>query len=124
MEQERHDIVISWSNGTLLLPERSLKTQCNTCSSAYATAAHGENIHELVQSILDEWEIPPSKVSAILTDNGSNMIAAFRPQIIESDDDVEDESDQDMESGEDAELSSLVQEFEKKNKTMKLNSMD
>ena len=74
----------------------------------------GENIRELVESILDEWEIPPSKISATLTDNGSNMIAAFRPQIIESDDDVEDESDRDMESGEDADLSSLVQEFEEK----------
>lgn len=70
----------------------------------------GENIRELVQSILDEWEIPPSKVSATLTDNGSNMVAAFRPQIIENDDDGED----DMESAEDADLPSLVEEFEEK----------
>ena len=42
------------------------------------------------------------------------MIAAFRPQIIESDDDVEDESDQDMESVEGADQSSLVLEFEEK----------
>lgn len=39
------------------------------------------------------------------------MIAAFRPQI---DEDFEDKSDQDMESGEDTDLSSLVQEFEEK----------
>jgi len=37
----------------------------------------GENIYELVESVLEEWEIPPSKISAILTDNGSNMISAF-----------------------------------------------
>ena len=37
----------------------------------------GDNIRELVESILEEWEIPPSKISATLTDNGSNMIAAF-----------------------------------------------
>ena len=42
----------------------------------------GENIRELVESVLEEWEIPPSKISAILTDNGSNMISAFRPQAI------------------------------------------
>lgn len=66
----------------------------------------GDNIHELVKSVLDEWEIPPSKISATLTDNGSNMIAAFRPQVVDGDDDVEDEGDQ--ESGEDADISSLV----------------
>jgi len=43
----------------------------------------GENIRELVESVLEEWEIPPSKISAILTDNGSNMISAFQPQAIE-----------------------------------------
>ena len=65
----------------------------------------GENIRELVQSILEEWEIPP-KICATLTDNGS--------KIFQSDDDVEHESDQDMESAEDVDLTSLVQEFEEK----------
>ena len=71
----------------------------------------GDNICEYVQSIVDEWEIPPSKISATLTDNGSNMIATSRPQVMESDDDNLSDAegdDQDMESGEDADLSSLV----------------
>ena len=73
----------------------------------------GNNIHEVVKSILDKWETPPSKISATLTDNSSNMLAAFRPQVTEGDDDSEGEGD-DMESSEDADLSSLVQEFEEK----------
>ena len=38
----------------------------------------GESIRALVQVILSEWEIPLTKVSAVLTDNGSNIIASFR----------------------------------------------
>ena len=72
-----------------------------------------DDIRELDRSVFDEWEIPPSKVSATLTDNGNNMVAAFRPQVVE-DDDVEDEGDQDQERGEDADLPSLVQGFEEK----------
>ena len=71
----------------------------------------GDNICELVESIVDEWEIPPCKISATLTDNDSNMIATFRPQVMESDDDNLSDAEgdnQDMESGEDADLSLLV----------------
>ena len=52
----------------------------------------GDNIRDLVDQVLDEWQIPLSKVSATLTDNGSNMLAAFRTQLSEDDDesDVED----------------------------------
>ena len=58
----------------------------------------GDNIRELVDQVLDEWEIPLSKVSAILTDNGSNILAAFCPQLSEVDEvnddgNVEDEED-------------------------------
>ena len=63
----------------------------------------GENIRSVVQEVLSEWEIPSSKISAVLTDNGSNMIASFRNhfQSEESENsDGEDESkDQDVDAG-------------------------
>ena len=37
-----------------------------------------DRIEELVRNVLQEWDIPIGKISAILTDNGSNMIAAFK----------------------------------------------
>ena len=73
----------------------------------------GDNIREIVETVLEEWEIPSSKISATLTDNGSNMIAAFRPQIVEAEGDDNTEENQDTEeSGEDAEQ--LSREFEEK----------
>ena len=52
----------------------------------------GNNIHEIVESVLKEWDNPSSKISATLTDNGSNTIAAIRPQIleVENDDNTEE----------------------------------
>ena len=38
----------------------------------------GDAILELVTNVLAEWDIIPSKVGNILTDNGSNMIKAFK----------------------------------------------
>ena len=37
-----------------------------------------ERVEEIVDNVLTEWQIPRTKISAMLTDNGSNMIAAFR----------------------------------------------
>lgn len=52
----------------------------------------GDNIGELVDDVLNgEWEIPHSRVSATLTDNGSNILAAFHPRVFESVDDVEED---------------------------------
>ena len=45
------------------------------------------NICAVVQEVLSEWEIPPSKVTAILTDNGSN---SFRHHFRCEDDDGDD----------------------------------
>lgn len=48
----------------------------------------GENIRQLVDHILTEWDIPLQKVAAVITDNGSNMLAAFKTHFeSESDDD-------------------------------------
>ena len=60
----------------------------------------GEKIREVVDKVLDEWGISPSKVLATLTDNGSNMVAAFRPKLTNSSDDddieLEDETEPDI----------------------------
>ena len=37
----------------------------------------GENIRQLVDDIFTEWDIPPQKVAAVITDNGSNMLATL-----------------------------------------------
>ena len=37
-----------------------------------------DHVRELVDAILEEWDIPTSKVKVVITDNGSNMVAAFR----------------------------------------------
>lgn len=50
------------------------------------------NVRAIVGEALSEWEIPMNKISAILTDNGSNMVAAFRGHFHTSSED-EDESD-------------------------------
>ena len=51
--------------------------------------------------MLKMWEIPPGKVSAILTDNGSNMIAAYRNIRVRIDEESEDyaKSDEESEKG-------------------------
>ena len=73
----------------------------------------GENIRDLVDKVLDEWEIPQSKVSATLTDNGSNMLAAFRPCESECDDGEDvDNSNGDDEDAAPPDVYSLVLDFE------------
>ena len=44
-----------------------------------------------------EWEIPYSKVSAILTDNESNMVAAFRAHFQNEGEDEEEDESEDIE---------------------------
>ena len=57
----------------------------------------GAYIRSLVDDVLAEWEIDSGKVIASLTDNGSNMVAAFRMRIQDLNDveeDLEDEEQQ------------------------------
>ena len=51
-----------------------------------------ENICQLVDDILTEWDIhvPPQKVAAVITDNGSNMLAAFKTHFETGNDDEEE----------------------------------
>ena len=44
----------------------------------FPTPHTAKNVYQLVTDILQEWEIPNGKISAIVTDNGSNMVAAFK----------------------------------------------
>ena len=43
----------------------------------------GERIAELMHHIISEWDIPMLKIFRVITDNGSNMVAAFKQQSTE-----------------------------------------
>ena len=46
------------------------------------TTAHtAAAIRDCVDTILTEWDVDSSKICAILTDNGSNMLAAFKEKV-------------------------------------------
>ena len=47
-------------------------------------------IRQSVDEILAEWDIDPTKILASFTDNGSNMIAAFKAKLEEEEEDTED----------------------------------
>ena len=65
----------------------------------------------LVDDILSEWDIPSTMISAIilLTDNGSNMLAAFRSPLVHDD---EDGGDGDQSDEDDVMNTSVVNDFE------------
>ena len=61
------------------------RRHCMTLAVRRLPSPHtGDRIEQLVCEVLDEWTISPQKVSAILTDNGSNMVCAFRDWVSES----------------------------------------
>ena len=66
---------------------RSMTLACRT----FPTPHTAKKVYELVTDILREWEIPNCRISAIVTDNGSNMVAAFKSINLDSLDD--DDSD-------------------------------
>ena len=55
-----------------------------------------ENIRAIVDQVLLEWEIPSHKISAILTDNGSNIVAAFHGHFCTSSEDEDESEDGDI----------------------------
>ena len=55
-----------------------------------------DRIEEVVRQVLEEWDIPQEKVRAILTDNGSNITAAFRDWLHKTKE-VEGESEEEEE---------------------------
>ena len=54
---------------------------------------NAEKILDTVNSVLEQWSIPKNKVFRILTDNGSNMVAAFKSLHTDASDNDSDEED-------------------------------
>ena len=51
-------------------------------------------IAQVFKGVLQQWNIPKTKIFRILTDNGSNMVASFKPKYTNhSDDDSSSEED-------------------------------
>ena len=68
-----------------------------------------EHMRQLVDEVLDEWKLSYNKVSAIITDSGSNMVVAFHRQVEkgveESDmDKSEEEEEEEEEDGDQAQI--------------------
>lgn len=62
----------------------------------------GGSIKACVDSCLSEWKIPTQKVLTVISDNGSNMVAAFKSQTameLHSSSSSDDESELDSEMG-------------------------
>lgn len=57
----------------------------------------GECVHEVVEEVLKEWDIPVKEFDATLTDNCSNMVKAFRAQVLSQ---VEGDDEDDLEEDE------------------------
>ena len=64
------------------------------CMPRMESAHTGPYIRKVVDEVLGEWEIHPTKVLASLTDNGSNMVAAFHVQLQALHNDKDDEEDE------------------------------
>ena len=62
---------------------RSKKAKCNITIAVrrFESPHTAERVSKLVDEIVSEWKIPSNKIFRILTDNGSNMIAAFKGDI-------------------------------------------
>ena len=77
--------------------EKSCPFPCYASSEAISSSPH---CRQLTRDVLRDWEIDVTRISRILTDNGSNMVAAFREnsQIIaeqkESENEVEEEEEE------------------------------
>ena len=71
------------------------RSHCVTLAVRRLESTHtAVNIRSAVEVVLLEWDIPHSKVSAIFTDNGSNIVAAFRARTaVVSDDEADDDDD-------------------------------
>ena len=61
------------------------------------------NVRMLIEKVLEEWDIPLNKVFVVVTDNGSNMVAAFKQQQEDKNSQSDDEIDNEDRSSEDTE---------------------
>ena len=94
---------------------RHVVTLCVKRTPSPHTAAH---VREMVEEVLRDWELSTDKISLIITDSGSNMVAAFcnvvekRGITEELDEDEEEEEDKDED--EDVDLVEEAEDFEHK----------
>ena len=51
----------------------------------------GERIADLLQAVINEWNIPHCKVFRSLTDNGSNMVKAYNLLSNDEEEDLEED---------------------------------
>ena len=78
----------------------SSDNQCHTITLAvrHLPSPHTAEISNTVEDILLEWNIPELNIFRILTDNGSNMVVAFKNHLLNRVDNVHEE-DEHVESG-------------------------
>ena len=62
---------------------KSTRSMTLACRS-FPTPHTAKKVYQLIIEILQEWEVPNCKISAIVTDNGLNMVAAFKEAAAES----------------------------------------
>ena len=58
-----------------------------------------EHVKEVVEEVMKEWEIPENKVNVIVTDNGSNMVAALKSHFEEEMKKKTEEEEMDVDIG-------------------------
>lgn len=82
------------------------KRHCLTLAVRRMPSPHtADNVRDLVHKVLSEWNIPLNKIMVVVTDNGSNMVAAFKKFVAthgDEEDDGEMDEEEDSEVEEDA----------------------
>ena len=87
MVQERPNVFVSWDYRAFF-SFKDHQRHCVILAVHQMPPNHtASNVHAIIGEVLSEWEIPLDKISAILTDNGSNMVAAFCSHFHASSDD-------------------------------------
>ena len=100
------------------------RRHCVTLAVKKMPSPHtADNVLHVVQEVLSEWDVLPWRVQAILTDSGSNMVAAFKQVRSNSEGSLNEDSDGDnsSESGSAVssddgagEIQSDIEDFERK----------
>ena len=77
-----------------------------------------EHVRQVIEEVLGEWKLPHDKISVILTDSGSNMVAAFRRLVEvkegESDADKHEEEDEQQDDDDGGLVEVEVDDFERR----------
>ena len=88
-------------------------SQCHTITLAvrHLPSPHtAEKISETVDDILLEWNIPKHNIFRILTDDGSNMVAAFKNHLLDHVDNIDTvhEEEEYADANPDSEINDLI----------------